>query len=434
MINLKYFMLILYLLSPSLSWSQGMTFGMGAADEKIIKKQEADLDRARKQQEKANETYYENLDKKIKKHVENQRTSSEFRKEGKKNAKNTKYIRMMEFHDHDGDGMVDHDVSKDSSELEKAFAPENVLKGKELKVYRYMKAHEFKNKDGELIKHMQRKMDKAKKVKAKEVGSKYADEIMVRDDAGNVISTFAEDSIRDIEGKIKEHSEDSLHFQRLKRLEKYQDLKQKKKEERIKSSFEVKEGKDRAETTYQSGSDRSKNIDRFEQALARYKKDNPECLKAEFNCYVDNKGVIRKTRSTDTKKVASQIEDTQEYDAQTQVIMGDGGEGILKRLPGEQEDMTASQRQAIDQARKKYKNRKALIRQLVEKKRSQKYIGGKSVTVEESTGEKATDAKIQEMDKASAFRDRSVAGEDGGIDLEKLKKHKGQNKLKFLDY
>lgn len=391
------------------------------------------LRRARQEDQKLKEKQYKEVEGLIDTHVKNQRTSEEFRKEGKEKPEHLLYVRMLEFHDHDGDGIVDHGTSAEASELERAFSPEQVMEGKKLKIYQYMKAHEFKNSEGQVIQHFQRQMKKEQEKKAAQIGLKYAEKVLVRDKSGRVISTFVEDSLRDANEKIKEHSEDALYFQRLKRLEKYQALKQKKKEQQIKASFEVK-GEQAVSTYPDLGKERQRNLQAFESALQEYKKKHPECLKAEINCYVGKDGVIRVERMSDTKNVASQVEDTQEYEAQAQVLMTEGGDALLKRLPGEVEDMTAAQKRAIQEERQKYQQRRVLLQNLIEKKRQTKIKKGKVVTEETSTGEKATAEKIRELDQPSAFRDRKAAGKEGKIDPKKLKKYKGKTPLRFLDY
>jgi len=400
------------------------------------------------EQKRLREEHFKGVEKVIERHVQEQRTSKELKK-----GESSLFVELLEFHDADGDGVVDHpaDPSR-SSALERAFDPR---KNKKLKIYQYIESYKGFKLDDLTVRHLRRKMEAEKRKEAEKIGKEYAGKVLetVTDEKGHLVIDLAEDALRDIDEKLKHHAEEAMQFQRIKRLEKVLEMRGHRKA-RLKGAYRVKaeagyeeaaaivgnprldarkksDARFQAITAYTSEEDKRRNLHAFHVLLEEYKRTHPKCLKPDWNCYVDKKGKIVEQHITDSYQAAEQVMDAQEYEAQSQLLYGERGEAFEKRLPGELENLSAEQQAAIRKAREREKRRMAVIKKIIEKKK--KYAldqKGRVISSEVETGKIATEEEIRRQSKASAFKD----ARQGRIDIEELKKEKGKAGFKTLDY
>jgi hypothetical protein len=406
--------------------------------EKTIQIKKSDIDKHREQVEKV-----------IESHVKDQRGSKELT--GRDDS--SLYVRILEFHDRDGDGVPDHDIQGHSaSELQKAFDPGQ---NKRLKAYTYLESYRGFKLDDLTVRHLQRKIKQEQAQKAQKLGGQYATEVMktISDDKGNMVSDLALDAMRDMNQKMTQSAEEAFQFQRIKRIEKVLEMRSAHRA-RLKEAYQVTPApgleskthvgpKDRldsrkksgaefeATSVYSSDHDREQNLRAFDRLLEEYKKSHPNCLKSDWNCYVDKSGRIVEQHITDSYDAAEQVLDAQEYEAQQKLEWERKGKAFRERLPGELENLSPAEQKAIREARALEQKRLDLIKHMLTRKKQTVLEGGRLFTREVSTGEAGDATSVTSKAKVSAFKD----ARQGKIDLDELRKEEpGKSSFKTLDY
>ncbi len=397
---------------------------------------------------------YGRVESMIKKHVDDQRSSEELR-----NANDASlYVNLVEFHDHDGDGVVDHPTENTkASKLEKLFDAKKDPDLRKFYVfeesYKGFKTPAGKEKKEVVMRHLRRRVQKKKAGQARAVGDEYAKGVLsnITTDQGHVTVDLAEDALRFMHKKERSIQEAQFQRKRIERLEKFRAYNRSIQEARIKSSFRTKalKGSEKSATDISDQLDirkksnykftaeligtqkeRHEQTHKFYKVLEEYKKRHPDCLKTDWTCYVDKRGRIIKQKISDTYQAAEQIGDASEYYLQASLEAKKKGKAFWKKLPGEVENMSRREQQAIKQYRTREKKRWAVMKRLIEKKKQYRLQNGKVVEREIATGELSTEERIRAMSRSSAFED----ARQGRIELQELIKNRGKGGFKTLDY